>query len=250
MGVLLLVSFIIFFVLMYQKKVLENKAVIQQNEYTYQKQLLEASMEIAEQERRRVAANIHDDVGMMLSVLKLNLTRVNKKLVESDDVIKGILSDSNKLIHDTIASIRSISNDLMPPTLIRLGFLEGITEMCRQINSAGTIEIELESKLSELSMDKRTELHLYRLIKEVINNIIKHSGAIYVHISLTRISETLYIDISHNGVGISTAKAKQLAESSTGIGLKSIFSRVHLTNSNITYIERNRPKVIIQTPLV
>lgn len=251
MGILILVSFIVLFVLLYQKRMLANKSLIKENENLYQRKLLDASIEVAEQERKKIAANIHDDIGMMLNVLKLNLTKIqrNKK---DENLTESLLINSNQLIGDSIAAIRVISNDLMPPTLMKLGFIKGITELCRQVKSSEVIDIYLQVNVDSIQLEKKNEIQLYRLIKEMINNIIKHASASKVELTLNATIEFMTITISHNGKGLSNEMMQQLAESSEGIGLKSILSRAQLTNSVLQYIliGNKESKIIIETPLV
>lgn len=251
MGILILVSFIVLFVLQYQKKMLANKALIKENENTHQRKLLDASIEVAEEERKKIAANIHDDLGMMLNVLKLNLTKIQRNR-NDEKLTETLLTNSNLLIGDAIATIRIISNDLMPPTLVKLGFIKGITELCRQIRSSGVIDINLTLNVNNIELEKKNEIQLYRLIKEVITNIIKHATASTIEITLNATAERMTITISHNGKGITTEMVQQLAESTEGIGLKSVLSRAQLTNSVIQYINKGNEgsKIIIETPLI
>lgn len=154
MGILILVSFIVLFVLLYQKKMFANKALIKENDNIYQRKLLDASIEVAEQERKKIAANIHDDIGMMLNVLKLNLTKIQRNK-NDEKLTESLLDNSNLLIGDAIAAIRVISNDLMPPTLMKLGFIKGITELCRQIKSAEVIDIYLQVNVDSIQLEKK-----------------------------------------------------------------------------------------------
>lgn len=93
---------------------------------------------------------------------------------------------------------------------------------------------------------------MYRLVKEMINNIIKHASASKVELTINATNEFMTITISHNGKGLSNEMMQQLAESSDGIGLKSILSRAQLTNSVLQYIliGNKESKIIIETPLV
>jgi two-component system, NarL family, sensor kinase len=133
MGILILVSFIVLFVLFYQKKVLEQRNALVANESTFQKTLLNASLEVAEQERAKVAANIHDDVGIILSVLKLKLNKAAKN-PGNEEVAKSLLTESNQLIEETIQIIRNISNDLMPASLSNIGIISALMDMCDRLN--------------------------------------------------------------------------------------------------------------------
>lgn len=251
MGILILVSFIVLFVLLYQKRMLANKALIKEKDTMHQKKLLDASIEVAELERKKIAANIHDDIGMMLNVLKLNLTKIQRN--RSDEKLaETLLSNSKLLVEDTVAAIRVISNDLMPPTLVKLGFIKGIIELCKQVNSSGVIEISLNLNVENIHLEKKNELQLYRLIKEVINNIIKHAKASSIEFAINATTDYMTVIIAHDGKGISTEMVEKLAGSTEGLGLKSILSRAQLTNSVIQYIivGNDEAKVIIETPLL
>ncbi len=250
MGVLMLIFFIVLVILLYQKKMLTHKSDAAQREQEHQKRLLDASLEIAEQERTKIAANIHDDVGMLLNVLKLNLRRAQKN-VSSHEVITEILNTSFGIIDSSIDTIRTISNDLMPPTLINLGFVKGMKELCRQINLSDTVEVNFISEQETIELDKRTELQVYRLIKEVLNNTIKHAKPTYIEIVTETTQEKLLVNILHNGTGITTESLKKLAETSTGLGLKSIFTRTQLINARLEFliVDNKTARVILETPL-
>ena len=229
---------------------LANKSLIKENDNIYQRKLLDASIEVAEQERKKIAANIHDDIGMMLNVLKLNLTKIHRNRNDAQ-LTETLLTNSNLLIGDTIAAIRIISNDLMPPTLVKLGFIKGITELCRQVKSSEVINIYLKLNVDRIQLEKKNEIQLYRLIKEVINNIIKHAGASTIELTISATPDFMTITITHDGNGLTNEMMHQLAESGDGIGLKSILSRAQLTNSVLQYIliGNKESKIIIETPL-
>lgn len=251
MGMLILVFFIVLFVLLYQKKMLANIALVKENDNIHQRKLLDASIEVAEQERKKIAANIHDDIGMMLNVLKLNLTKIQRNR-NDETLTETLLINSNLLIGDTLAAIRIISNDLMPPTLMKLGFIKGITELCRQVKSSGVIDIYLKLNVDSIQLEKKNEIQLYRMIKELINNIIKHANASTIELTINATIEFMTITITHDGKGLTNEMVQQLAKSGDGIGLKSILSRAQLTNSVLQYIiiGNKESKIIIETPLV
>lgn len=250
-GMLILVAFIVLFVLLYQKKMLAARALVKENDNIYQRKLLDASIEVAEQERKRIAANIHDDIGMMLNVLKLNFTKIQRN--RSDEALTStLLTNSNLLIEETIAAIRIISNDLMPPTLMKLGFIKGITELCGQVKSSGMIDICLLLNVNSVQLEKKNEIQLYRLVKEVINNIIKHANASTIELTINATVEFMTITLSHDGKGLTNEMMQELSESKEGMGLKNILSRAQLTNSVIQYISMGNEdaKIIIETPLI
>ncbi len=250
MGMLMIIFFIIIFVIMHQKKMLAHNNIIIETESKHQRNLLEASLFIAEREREKIAANIHDDIGMMLNVLKLNLNRVHKN-IDNTVLVNDILNNSYNILDSSIESIRAISNELQPPTLNKLGFVKGIREACRQINMSGIIEIVVQAEEQDLKLDKKIEIQLYRLTKELLNNIVKHSKAQRVEITIRSKITTLQICITHDGTGISTEEINALAETSTGLGLKSILTRSLIIDAKIDFTAtiNQKPQIIVELPL-
>lgn len=247
MGILFLIFFIIFIVLLYQKRMLANKTEMINSEKNHQKQLLDASLEIAEQERRKIAANLHDDIGITLNVVKINLSRL-KKNSDNKEVIDEIVSESNQMIDGSIETVRTIYNDIIPPTLIKLGFVKGIREICRQLNLSGAVKVSLNAGWENLELEKNTELQLYRLIKEVLNNTIRHAKPRFIEINIEFAENNLIVIILHDGMGITTKEIKKLAAKSMGIGLKSILTRTGLLNASIDFsvISKERAQVTIK----
>ncbi len=250
LGILVLILFLVFIVVLYQKRMLANKAMLIDTENKHQKKLLDASLEIAEQERVKIATNLHDDIGITLSVLKLNLSRL-KKNVENKELFEEIVAASNKNIDDSLDTVRTIYNDIIPPTLMNLGFVKGLKEVCRQINAVGETEITFNSEEENIEFDKKIKIQLYRLTKEILNNTVKHAKPAAVEISIDKKENHLIVLILHNGEGVTTKQIEQFAEKSTGLGLKSILTRAQLINATLdfTILNKNQAQVLIKTPL-
>jgi signal transduction histidine kinase len=249
MGILILVSFIVLFVLFYQKKVLEQKTLSAATESTFQKTLLNASLEVAEQERAKVAANIHDDVGIILSVLKLKLNKAIKN-PGNEETAKTLFAESNKLIEETIQIIRNISNDLMPASLANIGIVSAFMDMCDQLNATGMIQVNFESNEEEVPMEKKKQVQLYRLVKEILNNVVKHSKASKILVSVNVNNHILVTTIEHNGVGVTSEQIKKFTDESKGLGLKSIAARTQLIGAKVDYLVSDpSPKIVIETSL-
>jgi len=208
-------------------------------------------MKVAEKERKKIAGNIHDDVGILLNVIKLNLSKIKRN--KNDEIlIDELLQNNSSMLEDAIVTLRSISHDLMPQALIRLGFIKGINELCNQITTAGGQKITLVKDVEEITaLNKKTEMQLYRLVKEVLNNIIKHSAASEIEVNISLRNSILFTVISHTGKGITDPEVSDFISSGKGIGLQSIYSRAQLTNSKINYsFTNNHYQVKIETPLI
>lgn len=250
LGMFTLASFIVVFVLFYQKRMLANKTILKDKENEFQRQLLDASVEVAEAERKKIAGNIHDDVGMTLNVIKLNFTKIKRNIGNTDLTLK-LIEDNQTILEDSISTLRAISHDLMPPTLSMLGLVKGLKELCRQMDLSGLVKVEYQSNDVEVTFNKKNELQLYRLIKELLNNIVKHSGATSIKLDTSIQQGKLITAIYHNGQGISNDMIRELIEAGKGIGLKSIQSRAQLTSSDLQYLNgaETEPKIVLKTPI-
>lgn len=250
LGVLVLVLFLVFIVALYQKRMLANKTMLIDTENKHQKKLLDASLEIAEQERVKIAVNLHDDIGITFNVLKMNLSRL-KKNIDKKEVFDEIIAASSKNIDDSMETVRSIYNDILPPTLTNMGFVKGLKEVCNQISKTGGIEITFSSEQESIEFDKKIKIQLYRLVKEILNNTVKHAKPTFIEINIQNPQNNLIVSILHNGMGVTTEQIKKFAETSTGLGLKSILTRAQLINAQIdfTILNDNKAQVVIKTPI-
>ena len=249
-SILILVFFVIFFVLLHQKRMFENRAVLKDKESLHQKKLTDASIQVAELEREKIAKDIHDDVGSVLNVINLYLNRIERNS-DNVELTKQLVGESKGLLESSIENIRSIARDLMPPILIRLGYEKGLLELCRQIKTSNLIDINFHPQEGIPQLSKKVELQLYRIVQESLNNIIKHAQASEISITLRCNAQVYTTEIAHNGIGISTEKVNQLSEGVGGIGLRSIQSRAQMINATVQYItlSKNESKVTIEIPL-
>lgn len=241
---------IVLFVVLYQKKVLAQQNEIQATENKHQVELLNATIEVAELEREKIAKNIHDDIGTLLNVIKLHLSKISRN-PDDKTKLEELIKESMGMLDESIENIRGIAKDLMPPTLIKLGFEKGVSELFRQINASGAIAITYSFQLGEQRLPPKTELQLYRVVHEVINNIIKHSEAKELEVTGNLENNEMVISIAHDGMGITSETVSQLMMQQRGVGLKSIQSRVQSIGARIEFLggADHRAKVVIHTPL-
>jgi len=148
-------------------------------------------------------------------------------------------------------TVRSIYNDILPPTLTNMGFVKGLKEVCNQISKTGGIEITFSSEQESIEFDKKIKIQLYRLVKEILNNTVKHAKPTFIEINIQNPQNNLIVSILHNGMGVTTEQIKKFAETSTGLGLKSILTRAQLINAQIdfTILNDNKAQVVIKTPI-
>jgi len=220
-GLILLFASFVF----YQRKVNKNKLVLKEKEAAYQQELIYASINSQENERRRIARDLHDEVGAMLSTLKLQLGAVGRKLSAtgaSEDPTKPAVS----LVDETITNVRRISKDLLPPTLEEFGLAHALEDLADKVASASGIVIKKDIQPLSQRLEVERELALYRVIQEMMNNALKHAEATEFNLKMTENDGRLHLSFSDNGKGFDLDAIKKSKAGKTGLGLKNLENRV------------------------
>ena len=191
-----------------------NIELIQKNE-----EILTALVEGQTLERKRVAVELHDNLGSMLSGMKWRLQALDKeKLSEKEQkVYEGILT----MMGDAYSEVRLISHNLLPAELEKSGLPGALQKLANDINQSEKLQLSINFDENSIKIDKKTELELYSICLELVNNILKHSGATKSSISFQIKNENLVLQIEDNGKGISPEIQKK------GMGFKNIINRVN-----------------------
>ncbi len=198
-----------------QEKKLQTAIILQQDLAT------RAILDAEENERKRIAADLHDGVGQMMSVVKMNLSSVENELPFTDTRQKLAYEKIMSLVDESCREIRSISHQMMPNALLKTGLASAIKEFIDKIDSR-IIRINLHTEGLNERLDSNIETVCYRVIQECVNNVIKHSGANTLDISLFKDPDGIAATIEDNGRGFDTSKPLV----SEGMGLKNIRSRI------------------------
>lgn len=179
-------------------------------------------MATVEQERKRIAQELHDSSGVQLSAIRMKLTHLEDQL---DD--PRAAEDIHKLMQDVDrvnADIRTISHNLMPISLSKLGLKAAIQELVNHIKSSyPNIKFNLFQQYDSKNLSANMEVHIYRIIQELLNNMVKHAQATEINIQLIDNESELIISLEDNGKGFVYAP-----ENTMGLGLKSILTRSQL----------------------
>ena len=232
----LLAGFIIFFVVLYQKKVIIQRNEVEAMKAQHQRELLQKTLEVEEKERERVAKNIHDDLGALISILRLNNSRTAKNIGNSE-ILTKIHKENNIILNKTSESVRSISKKLASPTLIKLGYIKALREVCNNFNQTGEIRMDFFNELEhEFTITPQRASHLFRASQEIINNIIKHAAAHEIAVRIYPQGTQIGISFTHDGNGISEQDVKELMKQDKGLGLVSIRSRLNIIGAALEYL--------------
>jgi two-component system, NarL family, sensor kinase len=249
LGMFLLTIGLILFLIFHQRKVIRFQLQLQEMEKKQQKILLNASIRLQEEERQRLAADLHDDAGPLLATARLYMS---ENLVNLDKAtqLQNILQ-ARSILDDTIQLIRNISHSLMPPTLKNFGLESALNDLFQKINGAGTINASsrFHDYKERLKADK--ELTIFRVVQELVNNILKHSSSSFIHLTQNYQGDHCFIRIHHDGKGLEQSDFEKLTKGKSGLGLKNITSRLRVLHGKILFekdASQTYYKVTIEVP--
>lgn len=223
-AMVLLAAAIIFFFITYQKRLLKKELEINRVKAEQQEELLRNIVSAQEKERKRIARDLHDEVGAMLSVVKLNVSRIEKITVQDNS--KVLANETKIYLDDVITQVRGISRALLPPSLEKLGLYFALEEMANWINKSGQINVTCWKSGEQVRFSEKRELAVFRITQELINNAIKHADASIINIKTRFTSGKLSVLITDNGKGFDIDRMKN-----TGLGLKNLESRTQVLDA-------------------
>ena len=249
LGMLVLTIGLIMFIIFHQRKVIRYQQRLQQLEYEQQKILLNASIRLQEEERQRLAADLHDDAGPLLATARLYL---NENLVNQDKTTQlQSIFQARQILDDTIQLIRNISHSLMPPTLKNLGLESAINDLFQKISGSGQINASSRFHEYKERLKPEKELIIFRVVQELVNNILKHSNSSFIHLTQNTQNGSCLLRLHHDGRGIVQQDFEKLNKSNVGLGLKNISSRLKVAQGNILFekdTSQTYYKVTIEIP--
>lgn len=201
-----------------------HKIKLQNEIYQQQELATKALFEGEQQERIRIARDLHDSIGQMLSVVKMNLSNLQHQQPEN-----AVADRTAQLVDHAIDEVRHISHNLIPEEL-NFGLFNAIEELCDKISAGGTLTtLKVPNHIKNYPFSKQNELSIYRIVQEVLHNMVKHAQATKIEIDVVDKVQSFSIAIRDNGQGFDPKSLKQ----SKGIGWKNISARVNLLNGRL-----------------
>jgi two-component system NarL family sensor kinase len=228
----LVVSFLVITVInMKRKSQLSDE--MQSLKVEQQNQLIEAAVRSEETERHRIAEALHDEVGAILSSTKLHLQGIKTGSMDERD--KQLYDKGKELLDEGIQKVRGISHNLHSNILKEFGLNEAIQHFVSKITHDTLIKSSTELDAGYTTQSPENDISIYRLVQELVNNILKHSGATEIKIHSVYESNNLQIVIRHNGKGLTQEHFEQLRYHKDGLGLKNIQNRIILLKGRISF---------------
>lgn len=229
---LLFASFLLAFFFSQRKK-WQYQQTMQKLREQQQNQLIEAAVRSEEQERHRIAETLHDEVGAILSSSKLHLLAINTEHL--DEKGKKLHEKGNELLDDAIKKVRGISHNLHSSILKEFGLNEAIIHFVNKITQGTLITATTALDDQYTTQSPENDISIYRMVQELINNIIKHAQATELVVSSVYSNNRLDLTLFHNGGGLSQEQFEELRYKKEGLGLKNIQNRIILLQGNIYF---------------
>jgi len=229
--------FIVMFVAYYQHKQAKQQLALKEMQERHRRELMAATFMGQEEERKRLAADLHDGIGTMLSVTKMSLNQVERHL-NGDNLRSSLqVQKTRSMIDETMTNVRRISRDLVPTTLDRFGLLPALEELADRASEGG-MDVNIDSPSDLRELPPGISLTLYRISQELINNVIRHARAtavtIQVYCLLPDSDEgEVRLLVQDNGIGFDYDAVME--NKLGGLGLRNIESRLSVLNGHVTF---------------
>jgi two-component system, NarL family, sensor kinase len=225
LAMLLLVAYLLYNRYKWKQQARLQKEILKQQELAAQ-----SVLEAEEKERSRIAKDLHDGVGQMMSAARMNLSSFYNTVQIDEAEQKKSLSNIIKLVDDSCKEVRAVSHTMMPQILVNKGLPYAIEELASKINT-DVLKIQFHSEGFEQRLNPAFETILYRVVQECVNNTIKHAAAKNLDIALLKETNAISVTIEDDGKGFSLLPEIE----NEGIGLKNIRSRIQFLKGTVDF---------------
>lgn len=230
---------LVVFLVLHKRKRYEHLLEKQTMENNYHNQLLLSRMEVQEQSFRYFSEEIHDNIGQLLSIVKMQLHNIRSSSTEADTVKRA--GESIEIMSKAITDLRNISHTLNSAFVTNAGLTDAVEKDMEYIRSAKDVKCLLHRKGDEYSLGNEKELLIFRIIQEAIANAVKHASPSEINVYLDYTPTMLTVTIADNGNGFETDNIKK-----SGIGLNNMYVRTGLLKGKLTVTSEKNAGTIIR----
>jgi two-component system NarL family sensor kinase len=244
---LLLVGFIVTTLFLYQRRQHRQEQQLTRMKDEYQQELLRSQLEIQETTFKTIAMELHDNIGQVLSVVKLSLSVLP---LDKEHPAYESVQNSRQMLNKVIYDMGNLTKSLHTDRIAQIGLVEAMRFDLDSLRRTGLLEVEFSVDGTEYRLEDQRAIFLYRMFQEMLNNILKHSKATRVIIAVNySIDNKFVLQVEDNGVGFDVDKKRVQASSSSGIGLKSMTNRASLIGAQISVQSQPGKGTAIQVEL-
>ncbi|MEO8406540.1 MAG: ATP-binding protein [Chitinophagaceae bacterium] len=228
---LLLVGFIVSILFLYQRRQHRQEQEIILMKDKYEREALRSQLEIQENTFRTIAQELHDNIGQMLSVVKLTLSALP---LEKEHKAYDLAKHSQEVLNKAIYDLSDLTKSLHSDRITDVGIIESMRFELASVKKTGLIEVQFSVNGEEFPLPEQKAIVLFRMFQEMLNNILKHSRARQITVRLSyQDDDTFVLEVEDNGAGFNVTEKQQSVSSSRGVGLKSMFNRAQLIGATI-----------------
>lgn len=214
----------------YRRSKLRQEAVMKTELMKQQEMAVKAVLEAEENERQRIAKDLHDGVGQMMSAAKMNLSAFESDIFFANEEQKKSFEKIISLVDESCKEVRTVSHIMMPNALLKNNLAAAISEFVDKLNNKH-LKVHVYTEGLDERLDSNVETVLYRVIQECVNNTIKHAGASSLDISMIKDKDGISGTIEDNGKGFDCSDKTKFE----GIGLKNIISRIEYLKGTVDF---------------
>ena len=218
---------IIFLVLVYQKKQLQYLRDKEQLKVLFEKEILESKLEIQEQTFKNISQEIHDNIGQVLSLVKLNIVTMN---TNDPAALEEKIANSKQLVVKAIHDLRDLSRSLHTDNITEVGLLKAIGYEFEMVKKSGDYQTSFVQSGEPYPLSHKHELILFRIFQEVVNNIVKHAKAMLITTRVHFDPAAFSMEISDDGCGFDLAPLQQGQRA--GLGLRNLQNRARVMGAD------------------
>ncbi len=202
--------------------------------------------DVREQERTRIAREIHDDFGQSLTILKMDLSWLKKHMIQDQPQVQNKIDAMFKVIDASLQTLHTVSSELRPVILDDFGLESAIEWQAEEFQNRTGVRCRVDSSIADLDLTKEQSTAVFRIFQETLTNIMRHSGAAEVNVRLEKNEDTLMLEVADNGRGISEAEISN----SQSFGLLGIRERLYPLNGQVDFIghPNKGTRVIVRVP--
>lgn len=227
----LLVGFIVTILFLYQRRQHRQEQEMLLVKDKYEREALRSQLEIQENTLKAIAQELHDNIGQLLSVVKLSLSALP---LEKTHPACELVKHSQDVLNKAIFDLSDLTKSLHSERIKDVGLVESMRFELAAIKKTGLLDIQFSVSGAEVQLPEQKAIFLFRMFQEMLNNILKHSKAKLVNVSLSYLDDdTFVLEVEDNGVGFNVTEKQQSVSSSRGVGLKSMFNRAQLMGATI-----------------
>ena len=229
---LLLVGFIVTTLFLYKRRQQRQEQEMAIIKDKYEKEVLRSQLEIQENTFKTISQELHDNIGQMLSVVKLSLSAMN---IEKEHPAYELAKHSGQVLNKAILDLSDLTKSMHTDRITDVGLVESIRFELAAIKNMGLLQVRFLVTGTEFQLPEQKAIFLFRIFQEILNNILKHSKASLVTVGLNYLSDdTFVLEVEDNGVGFNELEKQQSVLSSKGVGLKSMVNRAQLIGADIS----------------